>query len=281
MLTLNKHKNILHNNYILVLLSMLAWMGQYVLAAPIGSIDDNSASFQFLGHDITVQGIVFSVVLFISGLYLCFVGGVYQNFTMFIVGFYLGSTVAMIVLTNVQEKLGTNGDTILLVVSIIVGILTGGLLCCCFFLAVYMLGILLGLAAASWLLSWSTNGLIQSEWGRAILFVCFAIAGLLLMVFFERLMFVIATSFIGSFAIFLGIDVYAKTGLLELVQSMYRARSLDLVIEATPQLRGMLGGVLGLTIVGALVQWALIRRDSAVYRGWSDRHPRRMGWKRV
>jgi len=251
------------------------------MAAPIGSIDENSANFSVLGHAITVQGVVFSIVLFITGLYLCFVGGVYQNFTMFIVGFYVGSTVAMIVLTNVQDKLGTNGDTILLVVSIIVGILTGGLLCCCFFLAVYMLGILLGLFVASWLLSWSTNGLIQSEWGRAILFICFAIAGLLLMVFFERIMFIISTAFIGSFAIFLGIDVYAKTGLLELVQSMYRAKRLDLVIQATPQLRGMLGGVLALTIVGALVQWMLVRRDKSEYRGWSNRHPRRMGWRRV
>ncbi|KAI8975014.1 hypothetical protein BDB01DRAFT_728555 [Pilobolus umbonatus] len=279
MLKLNNQRNPL-NNYTLLLLSILVCLGEYVFAAPI-EVGANGATIQFVGHQITVQGIVFSIVLFVTGAYLCFVGGVYQNFTMFIVGFYLGATVAFVVLNNVDEKLGDNSDTIMLVVCIVVGILAGGLLCCCFFLAVYILGILLGLFVASWILSWSSNGLIQTTWGRAILYICLGILGLVLMIFFERIIFVISTAFIGSFAIFLGIDVYAKTGLLELVKQMFRAKSLSMAVDATPQLRGMLGGVLGLAIVASLIQWLIIRRDKSGYRGWKERHPRGYGWKRV
>lgn len=207
--------------------------------------------------------------------------GVYQKFTMFIVGFYVGANVAYIILTNAKSDYGSNTDTILLVVSIVVGVLVGGLLCCCFFLAVYLLGALLGYMVALWLLSWNTNGVIQSDWGRAILIICFVIAGIVLMAFLERPMFMVATAFIGSFAIFCGIDVYVKTGFLQLVNEFLHAKNVDVLVEATPQLRGMLGGCAALTIVGVLIQWCISRRDSSTYRSWSERHPRGGGWRRV
>lgn len=200
---------------------------------------------------------------------------------MFIVGFYVGANIAYIILTNAKADYGSNTQTILLVVSIVVGILAGGLLCCCFFLAVYLLGALLGYIAALWLLSWVTNGLIQSNWGRAILIVCFIIAGVVLMAFLERPMFVIASAFIGSFAIFCGIDVYLKTGFLELIDQFLHAKNLNVLIEVTGPLRGMLGGCLGLAIVGCLIQWCMIRRDDSTYRGWNERYPRGGGWRRV
>ncbi|CEG68780.1 hypothetical protein CU097_015851 [Rhizopus azygosporus] len=269
-------------NTTLYLFLLLAILGTFLAdAAPIGSVDGNSATITFAGHTVTVHGIVFSVVAFVTGGYLCFLGGVFQSFTMFIVGFYVGANVAFIVLTNAKADYGANTDTILLVVSIVAGVLCGGLLCCCFFLAVYLLGALLGYLAALWLLSWNTNGLIQSNWGRAILIVCFVIAGVILIAFLERPVFVIATAFIGSFAIFVGVDIYVKTGFLELVNQLLHARTMDLVVDATPALRGMLAGCLGLALVGSLIQWCMLRRDSATYRGWKERYPYGGGWRRV
>ncbi|CAO3583525.1 unnamed protein product [Absidia cylindrospora] len=201
---------------------------------------------------------------------------------MFIVGFYVGSNVAYIILINAKDDYGSNTATILLVVSVIVGILAGLLLSCCFFLAVYLVGALLGFFAALWLLSWVTNGVIQSNWGRAILIIVFVIVGIVLMAFFERILMVIATAFIGSFAIFIGIDVYLKTGFVESVISFLRARSTSIIAEATPQLRGMLGGCLGLAIVGALIQFCQLRRHSQPPPTWNQRHPYgQYGWKRI
>lgn len=176
-------------------------------------------------------------------------------------------------MTNAKSDFGTNSQTILLCVSIGVGLLVGGLLCCCLFLAVYLLGALLGYAFALWLLSWVSNGLIQTNWGRAILIICLVIAGVVLMAFLERPMFIIASAFIGSFAIFCGADVYVKSGFLELVDQFLHAKSLNVLVNATGTLRGMLGGCLGLAVVGALLQWCMISRSS---------HPRQgAGWNRV
>ncbi|KAI8970306.1 hypothetical protein BDF20DRAFT_117324 [Mycotypha africana] len=277
-MALNKSSSLLFSYTILAFLA--AFLGDFVTAAPI-SADGSSATITFAGHSVTVHGIVFSVVLFVTGAYLCFVGGVFQNFTMFIVGFYCGANIAYIILTNAKADYGSNTDTILLVVSIVVGLLTGGLLCCCFFLAVYLLGALLGYMVALWFLSWNTNGVIQSNWGRAILIVVCCVVGAILMAFLERPMFVIATAFIGSFAIFCGIDVYANTGFLEAVNQFLHARNLDTVVTATSALRGMLGGCLALALFGCLIQWCMLRRDHSSYRVWRERYPPRGGWTRV
>ncbi|KAG1467894.1 hypothetical protein G6F56_004151 [Rhizopus delemar] len=240
--------------YLFVLLSLLsAFLGDFVTAAPITTDGTSTATITFAGHTVTVHGIVFSVIVFVTGAYLCFLGADY----------------------------GDNTDTILLVVSIVIGLLCGGLLCCCFFLAVYLLGALLGYLAALWLLSWASNGLIQSNWGRAILIVCFIIAGVILMAFLERIVFVVGSAFIGSFAILCGVDIYVKSGFLELVNQFLHAKSLDILVDSTPTLRGMLAGCMGLTIVGSLIQWCMIRRDDSTYRGWRERYPSRAGWRRV
>ncbi|KAI8340827.1 hypothetical protein BC941DRAFT_418282 [Chlamydoabsidia padenii] len=254
-------------------------------AAPLvarAPTDTTTVTLPFLDRTVTVQSIVLSVILFITGAYLCFLGGVHQHFTMFIVGFYVGSNVAYIVLLNAKADYGPNTETILLVVSVVVGILAGLLLSCCFFLAVYLVGALLGYMVALWLLSWVTNGLIQTNWGRAILIIVFVIVGIILMAFFERILMVIATAFIGSFAIFIGVDIYTKTGLAESVISFLQARSTSVIAEATPQLRGMLGGCLGLAIVGSLIQFCQLRRHSQPPPTWNQQHPYgRYGWKRV
>ncbi|KAL0087725.1 hypothetical protein J3Q64DRAFT_1813911 [Phycomyces blakesleeanus] len=232
------------------------------------------------GHTVSVHGIVLSVILFLTGAYLCFLGGVHQNTTMFLVGFYVGSNIAYIVLTNAKADYGENTATILLVVSVVVGLLAGLLLSCCFFLAVYLLGALLGYMAALWLLAWANNGLIETNWGRAILIVCFVIAGVILMAFLERPMIVIATAFIGAFAIFIGIDLYVKTGFVEAVETFLKVKNLG-VFEATTQVRGMLGGTLGLAVVGSLIQWLLIRRSDRNI-AWTHHYPNNQyGWRRV
>lgn len=209
--------------------------------------------------------------------------GVHQKFTMFIVGFYVGANVAYIILTNAKPDYGSNTATILLVVSIVVGLLAGALLSCCFFLAVYLLGALLGYLAALWFLSWSDNGVIQSNWGRAILIICCVVVGVVLMAFLERPMIVIATSFIGSFLIFFGVDLYVQTGFTTAVASFLQARNLDTLIQSSSGVRGMLGGTLALTVVSALVQWLHIRRRQQPVMVWSQQYPMRSGygWRRV
>ncbi|KAI9320830.1 hypothetical protein BX666DRAFT_1911677 [Dichotomocladium elegans] len=247
--------------------------------------DENTIEIPIAGHTVSVHGVILSIILFIAGAYLCFLGGVHQKFTMFIVGFFVGSNVAYIVLVNAKEDYGSNSETILLVVSVVVGLLAGLLLSCCFFLAVYLLGGVLGYLAALWFLSWSDNGVIQSNWGRAILIICCVIVGIVLIAFFERTMVVIATSFIGSFFVFFGIDLYVQTGFTTAVSSFLHARNFDTLAESSPGVRGMLGGTLGLTLFSCLVQYLLIRKRDQPVAVWSQSYPMRggqgYGWRRV
>lgn len=200
---------------------------------------------------------------------------------MFIVGFYVGSNVAYIVLKNAKQDYGSNQDTILLVVCVVVGLLAGGLLSCCFFLAVYLLGALLGYMAALWFLSWSDNGVIQSNWGRAILIICCIVVGVILIAIFERAMIVVATAFVGAFVIFIGIDLYVQTGFTSAVSAFLQARNTDILIHSSSAVRGMLGGTLGLSVASILFQWFLIRGRKQPVMVWSQQYPMRQGFRRV
>lgn len=201
---------------------------------------------------------------------------------MFIVGFYVGSNIAFIILTNARDDYGPNTATILLVVSIVVGVLAGLLLSCCFFLAVYLVGALLGYFAALWLISIIGTNVFNETWKKVVIIVVLVVVGIILIAFFERIIMVVATAFIGAFVIFVGIDIYVKTGFAETVVGILRAKSFDIAIEATPKLRGMLGGCLALSIVGCLIQWCQLRGHSNPPPRWNERHPYgRYGWKRV
>ncbi|KAI8142184.1 hypothetical protein BJV82DRAFT_657862 [Fennellomyces sp. T-0311] len=269
--------------FVLTLLAHFAQALPLVARDPLS--EQNTVTFDVMGHSVTVHAVILSIILFIAGAYLCLVGGVHQHFTMFIVGFLVGSNVAYIILSNAKADYGENTQTILLVVSVIVGVLAGALLSCCFFLAVYLLGALLGYLAALWFLSWADDGLITSNWGRAILIICFVVVGIILIAFFERPIIVIATAFIGSFLIFFGIDLYVQTGFTHAVVSFLHARDPDSLIQSSSGVRGMLGGTLGLTVVSVLIQWMLVRRRNQPVAVWTQQYPMRggggYGWRRV
>lgn len=209
--------------------------------------------------------------------------GVHQQTTVFLAGFWVGANVAYIVLTNAKpEGFGSNTATILLVVSIVVGLVFGGLLACCFFLAIYLLGAFAGYVFALWLLAWTSNGLIQTGWGRAVLIIVCVIVGMILIHFLEKTVFIIASAFIGAFLIILGVDIYVQAGLLEAISSfVHGSTTIVNLWDATPKLRGELAGVAILAIVGAIVQFFHGRRRSAPMP-WRDRYPYgQYGWKRV
>ncbi|KAI7868514.1 hypothetical protein BDF14DRAFT_560183 [Spinellus fusiger] len=268
--------------YLSAVALLLSFLGTCVSASSLVArqdIAENTINVTIAGHVLSIHGIIASVILFITGIYLCFAGGVHQRLTIFLVGFYVGCNVAYIILTNAKDNYGANNDTIFLVVTILAGVLIGSILVCCLFLAIYLLGALLGYMAALWLLTWVDNGLIQQGWGRAILIICFVIAGVILMAFLERPMIVIATAFVGSFAIFVGVDMYVNTGFNQAVEIFLKAKSLD-VFQSSPQVRGMLAGTLGLALVGAIIQWLLIRnREHTSWR--ANRAPGQGGWSRV
>jgi len=80
------------------------------------------------------------------------------------------------------------------VISVLVGLIVGGLAFKVFLFGLFIIGGLLGLGVATFVLSLKDGGLIDSEWGSWVLTaVLFAVGGILA-VFLQKIVIIIATT---------------------------------------------------------------------------------------
>jgi len=227
------------------------------LASPIAlqerGDDDvpNPQSGPFNTSPLTWQPIVLGVVSILTGIYFCFLGYRFFRLTMFIVGFWFFGNVAYIILSHA----GVADNTILLIVSIVIGLLLGLLLALCYQVGIYLLGALAGYTLALWILSFKAGGLIPSRAGQIIFIVVLAIIGLVLSIFFERFVLIIATSFLGAFLIIFGIDIFVRTGYANVVDGLLNG-TFSTIQNETWQVYLMLAATFVLFLIGVAVQYA-------------------------
>jgi len=194
--------------------------------------------------------------LIVVGIIFCFFGRKYYRLTMFFVGLYVGSIVAWVILTNAEPSngYGKAAATIILIVSLAVGIIVGLLFMLCADVAVWFLGGLGGYTLALFILSWADNDVIHSKAGRIIFILIFTIAGFILAFFFKNTVIILATAFIGAFSIMLGIDMFARTGFKEGVRLSLDGNH-DITFNASTKVYLMLVATIILFIIGAVFQW--------------------------
>ncbi|RHZ44209.1 hypothetical protein Glove_750g8 [Diversispora epigaea] len=222
-----------------------------VLFSSITYAEDSS------GTSITIQSVILGIILIVTGIVFCFFGRKIWGLTLFLLGFYIGSIFGWIILTNFEPDDGYGGSaspTIMLILSLVFGLIGGLLFVCCASVAIWLLGALAGYALAIFILSLSSDGIIHSKTGRIIFIVAFAIAGLFLTFFFEEHVIIIGTSFIGSYAIFIGIDMFANTGFTNSVRTFMDGNH-DIAYEANTKVYLMLVGMIVVFIIGALCQY--------------------------
>ncbi|KAG0312554.1 hypothetical protein BGZ97_011084, partial [Linnemannia gamsii] len=152
--------------YLLLILStFLTFMAQ---AAPIKKdAEDTLNSARDGPYNLSVQAGIAGAILIVLGLILCFFGIRFFRVCMFLIGFYFFGNISYIGMANG----GVTSQTLLLVISIVVGIL-GGLL-----LGVAVLGALALYSLGLWILGWQAGGVIHSSTGRAILLGVLAAVG--------------------------------------------------------------------------------------------------------
>lgn len=201
-------------------------MNILVSAAPVlkKPSDDNNNVLDTAGdgpYNITVQVGIAGAILILAGFLLCFFG--YRLFyaTMFLVGFYFFGNVSYIGMANG----GVTNSTLLLVISIVVGILGGLLLVCCSRLGVAVLGALALYSLGLWILGWKSGGLITSSTGRAILLGVLAVVGFILGFIRERDMVIIGSALVGAYSFVLGIDMFAHTGFVNQADSFINSKN--------------------------------------------------------
>lgn len=206
------------------------------------------------------QSVVVGVILLVIGFLYCFFGRKLYNLTLFILGSIIGSYIAFVVLNRAEPPSGYTSEPstntlIILLVALAVGFIVGILLICCSTVAIWLLGLVAGMALANFILALGDGGLIKNDAGRIVFIVIFAILGLILACIFEEVIIILGTAFIGAYAIILGIDMFANTGFRLSVRAF---------LDGTPYSTSrdiylMLGGLIGLFIVGSFVQYRFHR----------------------
>lgn len=206
------------------------------------------------------QSIVVGIILLVIGFCYCFFGRKLYNLTLFILGSIIGSYVAFLVLVKAEPPSGYTAEPstntlIILLVSLAIGFIVGMLLICCASVAIWLLGLVSGLALANFILAFGDGGLIKNDIARIVFIVAFAIAGLILACIFEDVIIILGTSFIGAYAMILGVDMFANTGFRLSVRAF---------LDGTPYTTSrdvylMLGGLIALFIAGSFIQYRFHR----------------------
>ncbi|CAH1764183.1 18407_t:CDS:2 [Entrophospora sp. SA101] len=168
--------------------------------------------------------------------------------------------ISYLILIEAQPQSGytsepSKNSLIILLVSLAIGFIVGMLLIWCATVAIWLLGLVSGWALANFILALADGGLIKHDIGRIVFIVTLATLGLILTCIYEDVIITLGTSFIGAYAMILGIDIFVNTGFLLSTRAF-----LDKTPYATNQkVYLMMGGLVGLFIVGLLVQFKFHR----------------------
>ncbi|KAF0528300.1 hypothetical protein F8M41_013203 [Gigaspora margarita] len=203
---------------------------------------------------LTPHAIVVGIILICTGVIYCFFGKRVYRLTLFLIGFYIGAAATWMAFTNTQPSQGISGTsnpTIILLVSLAAGLILGLLFICIAEVAIWLLGALAGYLFALYILSFASNGLIQTHDGRIIFIIVCTIVGLLLTCCFFDTIIIVATAFIGAYAIIFGVDMFARTGFSQSVVSFLNENG---QYETNTKIYIMLGALVVTFILGVLFQ---------------------------
>ncbi|KAF9101480.1 hypothetical protein BGX27_011454 [Mortierella sp. AM989] len=172
-------------------------------------------------YNLTVQGGIAGALLIILGFILCFFGARFFRVTMFLIGFYFFGNITYVGMANG----GVTSSTLLLVISIVVGIIGGLLMVCCSRLGVAILGALAFYSLGLWILGWQSGGVITSNAGRGIFLAVLVVVGFILGFVREHEMVIVGSAIVGAYSIVVGIDFFARTGFLGEADSFINSKN--------------------------------------------------------
>jgi Domain of unknown function (DUF4203) len=188
-----------------------------ILLATISAIPtakDNFNSFTNFTIGTSSTGKVIGAISILLGLIITFFGFQLLDPVIGICGFIAFSDLTYFILVRSEPPSGY-GDgrgLILLAVPIVVGILGALLAYSIVSLGLALVGFLGGASLAILILSFGTNGLIVSDWGRVVFIIVLGLVMAIAIQFAVRPIVIIATATTGSLAVFMGLDSFTNTG---------------------------------------------------------------------
>ncbi|KAI8916762.1 hypothetical protein DFJ77DRAFT_414378, partial [Powellomyces hirtus] len=208
---------------------------------------------------INVYNTLGAIILIITGILFVFSGHHMFKLVLFIGGFYAGGLCSYIVLSAIENRghsFGDSRDLLFFVITLVVGLAIGTLFVCIWKLGLVAVGAMLGFTIAMLVLSLATNGLISQGTGRTIFIIVLTVVGGIAVLFLERPILVVGTSVAGAFAIMWGVDVFTKAGLVEATRQFLAGNG---TYQPTTWVYVELGGIVLIALVGILVQWRGLR----------------------
>ncbi|KAJ3346741.1 hypothetical protein HDU83_002686 [Entophlyctis luteolus] len=235
------------------------------IATPTSTVDPLETA-ETLPSDLllslNVSSAIAGVIAILSGV--VFLGFGHRLFKplLFLGGFYFFAVVTFCIIQNVSYKLQSSiSEYVYLILCLIFGVLGGLLLVCVWKLGFFFLGALGGYFLANLLLV-ALHATITSSVTRWVILVVFALVFGFLVLWFELPILIGATALIGSYILFVGIDVFAGTGFLTMTVTIVSSWSVD-----TSTLSGkwiyMLVGCVVVALLGMAFQFHQVRQN-----GW-------------
>ncbi|KAJ3043338.1 hypothetical protein HDV00_005341 [Rhizophlyctis rosea] len=209
---------------------------------------------------INVYSSVTGIILIVTGLVMVFLGHKLIKPICFIVGFYAGGIVALLILSAIENRgtsYGDHRDLIYIITAIILGLMFGGMFLCLMRLAFFALGGLLGFVIATAILSAVTGGPIATGLGRGLFIAGFVILFAILVAVIERPILVLATAFVGAFGVAVGVDAFVQAGLANAVTILVHGGRVQLGTILWVEI----GGFALLGLIGTAVQWRFGKKD--------------------
>ncbi|KAI9269949.1 hypothetical protein BY458DRAFT_510358 [Sporodiniella umbellata] len=164
-------------------------------------------------------------VLIATGLFLCTMGFRLFKPMLAVVGLLTLGTMAWIALINAKPDSGYLNDSITMVaVPAGLGVLGAAVYVQFWYITIYLVGALGGLAMAAFVCTWKENLVIEHWVGRPCFLAGMAVAAGACTFFAARPMVFFATSFVGAYSVMLGIDCLARRGYIAGFQVLFNHR---------------------------------------------------------
>ncbi|KAJ1954653.1 hypothetical protein GGI12_005742, partial [Dipsacomyces acuminosporus] len=250
----------LSNNAKLGVLAVLSLLLSTAYAGDQKVIGANTAdgSLGLTKHGgISASGIVAGVILLIVGLFFNYLGVKIIKLLIFLTGFcVIGGLVLYAEYKIRPPRQDEKGRAIgYLVGAGVLGLLGGALLIFLYKVGIALLGGLGGFAIASWILSLKSGGLIPSEGGRIGFIIGFVVLGIVAILFLERPAIIVASSIWGAYALFIGIDCFARTGFQDATLTFLKTPGAKFTV--TPKVYGMIAGMAVSAVLGIIIQFII------------------------
>lgn len=145
-------------------------------------------------------------------------------------------------------------------VALLAGMLGGFISVWLWKVALVSLGVLGGLAAGIYALSWRSNGLLRKPSHRTVFIAVLAAAGGLTSLFLESPIIIASTAIVGAISVSAGADVFIDTGFNEAFKMLIQNKGGSFEIHAGSY--GLLASCGIAAVLGAAIQTYLIHRKA-------------------